>query len=73
MHANSAIQNLRKQAEVGIFFWKLNGYSFKGVFPVTSKLKETFGTGNRIESRDHDLIEQKIWLDFRWAQFSAVL
>ena len=41
MHANSAIQNLRKQAEVGIFFWKLNGYSFKGVFPVTSKLKES--------------------------------
>ena len=34
-------------------------------FPVTSKLKEMLGTGNRIEPRDHELIEQKTWLDYR--------
>ena len=58
-------QNLRKQTKVARIFWKLNGCSFKEIFPpVTSKLEEIFGTGNRIEPRDHDLIEQKTSLDF---------
>ena len=45
-----------------IIFWKLNGCSLQRFFPVTSKLKAIFGTANRIEPRDPDLIEKRLGL-----------